>query len=281
MSLRTKLTILCENSVAKPGRLIGEHGFACLIETRYGSYLFDTGQGLGLLHNAQELGKDLTNLKGIVLSHGHYDHTGGLFDLLSHLRRPIDIYAHPDLFSRRFWRSEFELRAIDLPFTRQQLKELGGQFRLSKEATRLSEVLVLSGEIPRKNDFETSDPHLVVIDRDGAYTPDPLLDDLSMAIRTKKGLVILLGCAHAGVINIIEHLIELTGEDRLHAVIGGTHLGPAPEAQYHATVEALKRYQIDKIATSHCTGLGRASQLAREFPGHFLFASSGAVFEFD
>lgn len=276
-----KLTILCENSVARPGNLIGEHGFACLLETPAGNYLIDTGTGHGLLHNAAELGKDLSTLQGVILSHGHRDHTGGLTKLLTHLDRQIAIHAHPELFIERFWKSAFELRPIGIPFTRQQLEELEGSFRLERGLVRINESLTISSEIPHRTSFEKGDPHLVVKTATGSYVQDPLRDDLSVALSTSKGLVIVLGCAHAGVINIIEHFLEQTGADRIHALIGGTHLGPASEEQYQATVGALKRYRIDKIATSHCTGLNRSAQLAHEFSGRFSFAATGMTLEFD
>lgn len=276
-----KLTILCENSVGRPGHLIGEHGFACLIETGTGTWLFDTGSGLGLVNNAAELGKDLKTLNGIILSHGHYDHTGGLRQVLEHRNAATPIFAHPEIFQPRYWKSAFEKRTIGLPFTRQELEAYGARFELASGPVRLTEQILLSGEVPRRTNFEAEDPHLVIEPEPGVYQPDPLRDDLSVVLTTGKGLVIVLGCAHAGIINILDHFIALSGEERIRAVIGGTHLGPAPESQYLASLAALKRYRIDKIATAHCTGLARAAQLSQEFCGRFLFAATGSVLEFD
>ncbi|MDO9079626.1 MAG: MBL fold metallo-hydrolase, partial [Desulfuromonadales bacterium] len=128
--MTTRITILCENSVARPGGLIAEHGFAALIETPQDSMLFDTGQGLGLLNNAQEIRRNLSAISTVVLSHGHSDHTGGLPALLEHLQRPLQVVAHPDVFTERYWRSNFELRPIGLVAHRAELEGQGARIYL-------------------------------------------------------------------------------------------------------------------------------------------------------
>ena len=278
--MTTRITILCENSVARPGALIAEHGFAALIETPQTSILFDTGQGFGLLNNAKEIGRDLSQIAAVVLSHGHHDHSGGLPSLLDHLQRPVTVVAHPDIFSERYWRSKFELRPIGMVAQRAELEGQGALFSLDRNYRQLTENLYCSGEVPRRTTFEKGDPHLVIPDGSGGYGLDPFLDDLSLALRTKKGLVILLGCAHAGVINIIDHFKEQSGDERICALIGGTHLGPASEEQFQTTLTALKRYRIGKIGLSHCTGLNRGAQLFQEFAGRSFFAAAGTVLEF-
>jgi 7,8-dihydropterin-6-yl-methyl-4-(beta-D-ribofuranosyl)aminobenzene 5'-phosphate synthase len=278
--MTTRITILCENSVSRPGGLIAEHGFAALIETPAASVLFDTGQGFGLINNVQEIGRDLSQISAVVLSHGHHDHSGGLPMLLDHLHRPVSVVAHPDIFSDRYWRSNFELRPIGMVTPRAELEGQGALFSLERGYRQLTENLYCSGEVPRRTNFEKSDPHLVIPDGSGGYNLDPLRDDLSLALRTEKGLVIILGCAHAGVINIIEHFREKSGEERICALIGGTHLGPASEEQFQATLTKLKQYSIGRIGLSHCTGLNRGAQLFQEFAGRSFFAAAGTVLEF-
>lgn len=278
--MTARITILCENSVSRPGQLIGEHGFAALIETPQQSILFDTGQGHGLINNAREIGRNLQGISSLVLSHGHNDHTGGLPLLLDHLQRPLKIVAHPDIFTERYWRSDFELRSIGMTAQRSELETRGASFSLEKNFLQLDEALFCSGEVPRQTSFEKGDPHLVIADGAGGYVQDQLRDDFSLALTTGRGLVILLGCAHAGVVNIIEYFREKTGEERIHSLIGGTHLGPAPEEQFQATLAALKNYQIGKIGLSHCTGLNRSAQLHNEFPGRCFFAAAGTVLDY-
>jgi 7,8-dihydropterin-6-yl-methyl-4-(beta-D-ribofuranosyl)aminobenzene 5'-phosphate synthase len=276
MSIR--LTILCENTVGRPIGAIGEHGFACLVETQTGNLLFDTGSGAGIIHNSRVLGRDLTNLRGIILSHGHYDHTGGMTGVLAQTG-PIDVYAHPEVFTERFWVGEHERRSIGLPFKRKQLESLGARFHLRRDFCELIPGVHFTGEIPRRTPFETGDPHLMVAAGD-ALVADPLADDASLVIETEKGLVVLLGCAHAGVVNIMRHVAERTGRDRIHAIIGGTHLSPAADAQFAGAVHALREFKVEKIGVAHCTGLPRAAQLHSEFGGRIFFASVGSVLEF-
>jgi len=273
------LTVLCENTVGRPSRAIGEHGFSCLIETPEGNYLFDTGQGLGLRHNAEILGKKLSSIRGIVLSHGHIDHTGGLVKALGEVGN-VDIFAHPEIFRRRYWVGMHERRSIGIPFLRERLEELGARFVLERDFVRLTPRIWLTGEVPRTTSFERRDPHLMAREEGGGpLVPDLFSDDLSLVIDSPRGLVVVLGCAHAGLINILRHVVEKTGRRDIHAVIGGTHLGPAGDEQFTATLAALKTFGVEKIGVSHCTGQGRAAQLQAEFPGRFFFASVGAVLE--
>lgn len=276
--MAVRLTILCENSVGKPGRAIGEHGFSCLVETPSGTFLFDTGQGLGLLANTRELGLDLARVSGIVLSHGHYDHGDGLPAALSQTG-PITVYAHPDIFTARYWQSPYELRPIGLSRSRSEYEALGARFDLARSFRPLAAGLWLSGEIPRRTSFETADPHLVIATETG-YASDPLRDDQSLIIEGKDGLILLLGCAHAGVINIVLHALQQTGHQRIQAIIGGTHLGPAGEEQFAASIQALRRHGVNRLAVGHCTGLGRTAQLVAAFEGRCSFASVGSSFEF-
>lgn len=277
--MQVKLTVLCENSVGRPVAAVGEHGFACLIETAGGSYLFDTGQGLGLMRNARALRKDLAALRGVLLSHGHYDHTGGLPELLR-LTSPLEVFAHPEIFAERYWVGADSTRFIGLPFRRPYLEGLGARFRLSRDYCRVAPGLYLSGEVPRRTSFERGDPHMMAaLGDDGALVPDPFRDDQSLVLETDKGLVVVLGCAHAGLINILSHLLERTGRDRFYAVLGGTHLGMSSDQQFAATLQALETFPVERIGVSHCTGLPRAAALQQHFGARFFFASVGTVLE--
>ncbi len=278
--MNLKLTILCENSVERilPGGLIGEHGFACLLRSDRGAYLFDTGSGLGLAHNCEQLGIDLTDLKGVILSHGHCDHSGGLpVALQQHTVLPV--FAHPDVFHRRYSGRPGQQRQIGLPWSRAELESLGADLQLSRKPQQLSEQIFLSGEIPRRWPTGSLDRQLFVKDPQGHDRPDPLSDDLSVFIRTDQGLVILLGCAHAGLQNILAHAQEVTGEKKIHLLLGGTHLKGNNQEQIAATIAMLESYHVERIGASHCTGLGPAVQLANHFGERFFHASVGAMVE--
>jgi len=277
--MKVRLTILCENSVGVPFGVIGEHGFACHVETDRGEYLFDTGQGLGILPNALALGKDLRKIAAVMISHGHYDHTGGLPAVLK-IRGSVPVHGHPDMFVERFYNVGGKQRDIGIPFRRSWLASLGADFRLDTEMTEVGRGIYLTGEIPRKTSFEKRDAHMSARTADGrTLDPDPILDDLSMIVDSDAGLILVLGCAHAGVVNIIEHVMAQTGRERIHAVIGGTHLGFATDAQFEETVRAIDRYRIDRVGVSHCTGLERASQLHARLKGRFFFGCVGSVLE--
>ncbi|HOV86364.1 MAG TPA: MBL fold metallo-hydrolase [Syntrophobacteraceae bacterium] len=273
-----KITVLCENTVASPG-FLGEHGFAALVETPEETILFDTGQGFGLVQNALRLQKDLRRVTRLVLSHGHFDHTGGLLSFLG-IHGPCDVTAHPDVLVERFrWMpvgSEEKPLSIGIPWHEAYLTTRGARFRWQREFAEISPNVFISGEVPRKTAFETGDPKFVVR-KNGQWAPDPFLDDYSLFVVTPRGLIVLLGCAHAGLINILNHAVEKTGEERIHAIVGGTHLGFSPEVQTEDTLRALRKYRIEVLATSHCTGQRPVARLAAEFGDRFAFGHVGFV----
>lgn len=273
-----KLTILCENSVGRAIPAIGEHGFSCLIETADTMLLVDSGQGLGLLHNARVLEKDLKQLDGMILSHGHYDHTGGLADLLQ-LCGQLPIYAHPEIFAERYSRSRHSLRFIGMHQRRELLETLGGQFLATEQFQQVAPGIYVTGTIPRTTTFESGDPALVQRDDRGELVADPFHDDMAVVVETARGPVVVVGCAHAGLINTLTYIREKMPCDGFYAVIGGTHLGPASADQFEQTVAALQRFNIEKLGVSHCTGQSRAAQLSQLFAGRFFHASVGTVLE--
>lgn len=274
------LTVLCENSVDRvsPHGLMGEHGFACHLHTEHGDFLFDTGGGLSIINNADCLGIDLANLQGILFSHGHLDHTGGLKQVLDK-SGPLPIYAHPDIFSQRYSNNGSQPRSIGMPWSQAALEKMGATLKLSEAPCSIAPGLMLSGDIHRTHKEETGDPNLVVFSEDNQQAADPLHDDLSLFISTDKGLVILLGCAHAGLLNIIDHALKVTGQDKIHMILGGTHLKFCGKEQMDATLSRLTELDVDRIGASHCTGLRGATILAEHFGKRFFSASVGVKIE--
>lgn len=275
-----RITILCENSVGRAIPAIGEHGFACWIEISGKHYLVDSGQGLGIIKNAQVLGLPLGQLSGAVISHGHYDHAGGLDQVLRYVES-LEVFAHPDIFAERYSRGAHTLRFLGIPQRRELLETLGARFTFTPDFQQIADNVYVTGAIARTNDFEQGDANLVQRDNDGQFEPDPFNDDMAVVLDSAKGLVVVLGCAHAGIINTLDYVCEKFNRDDIYAVVGGTHLGPVSVEQFNRTLIELKRFNIQKIGVSHCTGQPRAALLRNEFGSRFFYGSVGAVLEID
>ena len=273
-----RITILCENSVGPITGALGEHGFAALVEpSEDAPMLFDTGQGLTLLHNARLMNRDLSPVKKVVISHGHYDHTGGLKPLLEECGAK-QVLGHPEMFRSRFRvKDTGACYPISITCGREELEAVGASFYLSKEFRAIAPGMYLTGEIPRVNGFEIGDQGLYC-DCTG-QVPDTTPDDQSLVLETAKGLVLILGCCHAGLVNTLEYVADMTGRSDIYAVIGGTHLGFCSQEQLEKTITFLRAIGVKKLAASHCTGFAASARLAREFPRAFQTAMVGYTLE--
>jgi 7,8-dihydropterin-6-yl-methyl-4-(beta-D-ribofuranosyl)aminobenzene 5'-phosphate synthase len=278
--MKARITILSENLV---GRLVGsgEHGFSAFIETDVGNYLFDTGGGRTVVENSLALNKDLRTVQKIFLSHGHNDHTGGLPQVL-HLRGRVDVHAHPDVFlDRMAVRKENDRetrRFAGMIYKKSYLEFLGAHFILNSDFHEVEKGLFLTGEVPRKTAFEKPDPKLFR-EAQGEMVPDTLPDDQSLVLDTEKGLVLIFGCAHSGMINIMKHVIHRMSKDRFYAVLGGTHLDFLTPEQLEESIRSLKAMDVARIGVSHCTGLQAAFRLQQEFRDRFFYGWVGRGLE--
>jgi len=256
-------------------------GLSILIEMDSTSILLDTGQSLSVNYNADILGIDLTKIDKIVLSHGHGDHTGGLRQLLQKLRKEVEIIAHPDIWAPKYGRRQGQPdRYIGIPFQQADLESLGARFNLTRELVKMADNITTTGEVPMVTDFEAIDPHLFV-KKGPDFIPDELLDDQAIIVNTGSGLVVVLGCAHRGMINTLYHAQKLTGVKEIRLVIGGSHLIGASEEKIWQTIAALKELGIGRIGISHCTGLPAAAIMAQEFGENFFFNNTGNRIELD
>jgi len=275
--MEIKATILCENYIFAYSNAIAEHGWSVYLETKHGNFLFDTGEGGTIINNAQFFKKDLSKIKGIILSHHHHDHTGGLLQVLNYAGK-TKVYSHPELFKKSYSVRNGIERYLGIPHCREILENKGAEFIFNTTFTEIVPGIMLSGEVPRKTSFERSDTNKWLKDESG-YIQDLIMDDQTLIMSTKKGLVIILGCSHSGIINIINYAIERTGQSHIHSIFGGTHLGVISKEAKNRSIEALKRYNIENIGASHCTGLETAMQLLEIFRERFFFCNVGTVIE--
>lgn len=276
--MRIRITTLAENTATKFNTL-AEHGLSMLLEVDDRCILLDTGQTGTTVHNARALGVDLSRVDHLVLSHGHQDHTGGLRDVLAQTGG-VQVHAHSEIWRPRYVdrKAEGRPRYAGLMYVREQLEAMGANFQLSDGPARISEAVMTTGPVPRNTLFEKLDADLVV-KGPGGWQQDEVPDDQSLVVKTSRGLVVLLGCAHSGMVNTLRRAQEVAEEDRIFAVLGGTHLGFASEEQLSKTVDALRTFGIEKLGVSHCTGLAASARLAHEFGSRFFFNNVGTVSE--
>lgn len=278
--MKIRITILCENLIGQRVGL-GEHGFSAFIETDRGDYLFDTGGGRSIVANSLTLNKDLRTVQKIFLSHGHYDHTGGLPEVLK-LKGNVDVHAHPHVFLDRMSvlkeNGKETKRFIGIPYKKRYLESLGANFIFNSEFVEVEKGMFLTGEVPRKTSFEKPDPRLFS-EINGKTQPDVFLDDQSLIIESEKGVILVLGCAHSGMINIIHHVINKTGEKKFYAILGGTHLDFLTPEQLEESINVLNQLEIERIGVSHCTGMKAACRLYQEFGDRYFYGYVGSVLE--
>ncbi|AOS82803.1 MBL fold metallo-hydrolase [Chlorobaculum limnaeum] len=258
-----KLTILTDNHAA-PG-LACEHGFAALIETGGKRILFDTGQLTALDANCRALGIDMAGIDMIVLSHGHYDHTGNLADLLR-IADPATLYLHPSALVKRYSIRNGQPKPIDMPESaKRAIDELPPErVRWVNEPLQLTGGVFLTGPVPRNTAFEdTGGPFF--FDPEG-QRPDPIQDDLSLWIEEPEGLTVLAGCCHSGIVNTLDYIESLTGPKPIARLIGGLHLSAASPERLERTIEALEKRDIQRLIPCHCTGQEAAKRFREKLP---------------
>ncbi len=302
---RAEITILVDNytdllllqgtkvvkraAVPPPNAFLAEHGISCLIKTAEGGeehvFLMDVGiSGTCLFNNADLLKVDLGKVEAIILSHGHFDHFYALDQVLARLPKGIPVILHPEAFlKRRLNIAPLGVQVPMPPLEEAALGKAGAKVQKVREDSTLGsgQILVL-GEIARVTEFEKGFLWAEA-EVGGNWVKDPFPDDRGVAVKVKnKGLVVVGGCSHAGIINTVKHAQKAAGAEKVHAVLGGFHLtGPLFEPIIKPTIEEMKKIGPDYIVPTHCTGWKAINEFAKEMPDQFLLNSVGTTYVFE
>ncbi len=291
------------DNTASISNIMAEWGLSIYLNLPGLNILFDTGAGNHgvLLHNMRVMGVNPKDIDYVVLSHGHQDHTGGLREFFQeHFYqtegKELEVICHPQAMAPQYTRGT---GSFGCPFTEEELARFGVQFTFNRKPVWLNEGVVISGEIPMVNDFETigegffrempaAGKEIAVLEEELRFPRQgkkfkkdkEIIDDQAIFIKTNLGLIIILGCAHRGMINTVRHGQNITGMEDVYLVIGGTHLYGASTDRMAATVREIKEIGIEKVGVSHCTGLTSACVLAGHLGTTFFNNNAGSIITF-
>ena len=268
------VTTLVENTVNTRG-LLAEHGLAFYIEAEQKRILMDAGQTEIFSQNSRKLGISLKTLDAIVLSHGHYDHNGGLKELLP-LASNARVFLHPDALNPKYTRDkDGTSRAIGMPTEiASAIRNRSALVTWTTGVTEIYEGIFMTGPIPRATPYEHVGGHFFL--DDACTQPDPLADDQALFIESPHGIDVILGCAHAGVVNTLQYIQQVTNGKPIHTVMGGMHLLAASPDRIDQTIAALRQMNVQRIGPAHCTGCAATSTLWTAFPGKCFSCSTGS-----
>jgi len=276
--MEVNITILVENTTpAAP--LVGEYGFSALLTVDDRKILFDTGSSDAIFKNSNYLGAGLDKVDAIVISHGHFDHTGAVVPFLEKYGKK-QVYAHSNVFAKRFASAgNNQYRDIGCVFSKEEMVDAGAEINFTDNFYEIFPGVYATGEIPRITDYEDVGGKFVV-EVNGSLQEDKIPDDMALVINHPDGLIIISGCAHSGIINTIKYAVEKTGRSEILAFVGGTHLIRASEERLQKTITALELYDVQKCIVSHCTGFYAAAKLYNALGNRVIKGETGMSFMF-
>jgi len=275
---RATVAVLADNLCGSDA-ILGEWGLSLLLDTGRHRVLLDAGAGHVLIGNARAMKIDLAGIDALVVSHGHYDHTDGIEALLEASGR-LRVFVHPDAFTTTYWKREAAVEALRMKLTRAQLSARVHEVIDTTTPTFVTPAVLVTGEVPRENGFEDTGVTKEAFVDAALTTPTRVLDDQAVVFRVPQGVVVLLGCGHSGIVNTLKYVTRLMNVDRIHAVMGGSHLMAASQGRVQRTITELEAFGVERILLSHCTGAAAFAELARAFPGRCSWPGSGTVVTF-
>ena len=274
-----KITTLIENNSDENNILLSEHGLSLYIEIDEIKILFDTGQSGDFIKNAEKLKIDLSNLDYVILSHGHYDHSGGFTKLVENTKNPFKLIVGNRFFNKKYKlleSNEYKFNGNSFDEKYIDVNNISTKY-ITQDLFNITEDVMLFSNFERNTDFEVLNKKFYIKQND-QYVIDDFSDEIVLAVKTEKGLVVIIGCSHVGVINILKTIIKRTGIG-IYAVVGGSHLIEADELRLNNTIKYFKENNISILRLSHCTGESAIRKLQCEFGNKFVNNNTGNVIE--
>jgi len=272
------ITVLVDNTAN--GDLHSEHGLSFWIECDGKHLLFDTGQTNIIASNAAQIGVDLADTNAVILSHGHYDHAGGIPSVFRAAKN-ASLYLHPKSLEAKYSRKSDRVNTVGIQKdAREVIESMTAKDKVVRTEKPLEILpgLFVTGQIPRENKFEDTGGDFF-LDKNCSQA-DPLSDDQALFFETEKGLVVVLGCGHAGVVNTLDYICKLTSSQKIHTLIGGLHLVNASDERICKTIEVLEKYKIANIGPAHCTGKNAQSRFKSIFAERYFVCAAGLKMNF-
>lgn len=266
-----KIITLVENITYQQG-IKGEHGLSFLIKTDDLTLLFDTGQTDQFIQNAEAFGEDLSKVDYLIISHGHYDHAGGILAFLNY-NKTAKVLIKQEAFNDKFSKASGSVRPVGIPHN---LHNHFHRFQYVTNFINISSSICILSEIKSQTSYETPNTRLL-INSDSGMIPDPFNDELVLYLIHNNELVVISGCAHRGIINTLFAIQQHSGLTDFRFIIGGTHLNGAPTHRLKATAEAMNEMQIKALMPNHCTGISAYQYLVDNVQSKISYASTGTV----
>lgn len=276
-----KITTLIENKLGSHEDLYIEHGISLYIEADGKKILFDTGASGNFLDNAKSLNVDLKKIDYVILSHGHHDHSGGFERLMREINPDIKLFVGKEFFNKKHsLRPTGAYDFVGNPFDENFFKKNDIKVEyIDGDETKLTENISIFTNFERNKEFENINKTMYISNKDG-YEKDMFRDEISLGIKTTKGLVVIVGCSHAGIVNILDTINKRSNKE-IHALVGGTHLIREDDAKINKIIDYLKEREIKVIGACHCTGKQGETMLSQQLEENFITNNTGDVLNFE